>query len=95
MEYNFVLGHIPGTANAAADYLSRALENPGENLELKTKYQLPAQEIEIVKRSSKINQPSENSEEPAFFSIDIDKLFRFLQWHFDLPCEFLSSHAIN
>ena len=39
LSFNFVIGHIPGKSNAAADYLSRIKLNPSTKMRLKSKYQ--------------------------------------------------------
>ena len=45
--YNIVLAHIPGKANAAADFLSRMQTDPNESLELQLVYSIPMKQIEI------------------------------------------------
>jgi hypothetical protein len=47
MSFNFVLGHIPGIANAAADYLSRLQIDPSEKFRLKMKENIKLREIEL------------------------------------------------
>ena len=45
--FNIVVAHIPGKANAAADFLSRLQTNPNETVELKLTDRIPVREIEI------------------------------------------------
>ena len=47
LSFNFVLGHISGKANAAADYLSRIHVNPSTKLKLKLSDRIPVKDIEI------------------------------------------------
>ena len=45
--YNFVLAHIPGSANAAADFLSRMQTDPTQSLELQLLDSTPVKQIYI------------------------------------------------
>ena len=45
--YNIVLAHIPGRANAAADFLSRMQTDPTQSLELLLHESIPMKEIEL------------------------------------------------
>jgi hypothetical protein len=45
MSLNFVLGHIPGRANATADYLSRLQLDPSEKYKLRMNETIPLHEI--------------------------------------------------
>ena len=45
--YNIVLAHIPGKANAAADFLSRLQTDPNESLKLQSVDWIPMKQIEI------------------------------------------------
>ena len=47
MSFPFEIGHIPGTANPAADYLSRLELEPGQKMELKMKDSIPMHRIEL------------------------------------------------
>ena len=47
MSYDFLLGHIPGKANAAADFLSRVSQKPNEAIEQMIRNTIPIQQIEI------------------------------------------------
>ena len=47
LSFNFVLGHISGKANAAADYLSRIHVNPNTKLKLKLSDRIPIRDIEV------------------------------------------------
>ena len=47
LNFNFVLGHIPGKANAAADYLSRIHIQPHTNLELKFNSKIPVADVHL------------------------------------------------
>ena len=44
--FNIVVAHIPGKANAAADFWSRLQSNPNEIIELKFTDRIPTREIE-------------------------------------------------
>ena len=45
--YNVVLAHIPGNANAAADFLSRMQTDSNESLELQLVDSIPMKQIEV------------------------------------------------
>ena len=47
LNFNFVLGHIPGKANAAADYLSRIHLQPHTKLELRFNSKLPVADVHL------------------------------------------------
>ena len=47
LSFNFVLGHISGKFNAAADYLSRIHVNPNTKLKLKLSDRIPIRDIEV------------------------------------------------
>ena len=47
LSFHFMLGHIPGKANAAADYLSRIHVNPGTKFKLKIDTKVPITNIDI------------------------------------------------
>ena len=47
MSFRFILGHFPGRANAAADFLSRLQLNPSEKMRLQLKASIPTYEIEM------------------------------------------------
>ena len=47
MSFSFVLGHIPGVANLAADYLSRMHINPADNVKLKISEKIPIVAVEF------------------------------------------------
>ena len=49
--FNIVVAHIPGKANAAADFLSRLQADPNETIELKRTDRIPIREIEIDVRA--------------------------------------------
>ena len=49
--FNIVVTHIPGKANAAAEFLSRLQSNPNETIELKLTDKIPIREIEIDVRA--------------------------------------------
>ena len=52
--YNIVLAHIPGKANAAADFfLSRIQTDPNGSLELQLVDSIPMKQIEIDMKASK------------------------------------------
>jgi hypothetical protein len=47
LSFNFVLGHIPGRANIAADYISRMYIDPETKFSLKIKERIPLRSIEV------------------------------------------------
>ena len=47
LSFNIVLAHIPGKANAAADFLSRMQTDPSLQLELKLEDAIPVKELEV------------------------------------------------
>ena len=47
LSFNFILGHIPGVANPASDFLSRMHTNPEDKLELTIKDKVKMQRVEI------------------------------------------------
>ena len=47
LNFNFVLGHIPGKANAAADYLSRINIQPHTKLELRFNSKIPVADVHL------------------------------------------------
>ena len=48
LNFNFVLGHIPGKANAAADYLSRIHIQPHTKLELRFNSKIPVADVTSI-----------------------------------------------
>ena len=57
------MGHIPGKANAAADFLSRVPQKPNEAIELMIRHTIPIQQIEI---EFKTNLPPETNDSAHF-----------------------------
>ena len=47
LSFNFVLGHIPGKANAAADFVSRVHINLATKMKMKLEGQIPLHKIQI------------------------------------------------
>ena len=47
LSFNIVLAHIPGTANHAADYLSRMETNPNQTIQLKLSDHIPIRHVEV------------------------------------------------
>ena len=47
LNFNFVLGHVPGKANVAADYLSRIFVNPATKLQLKLKTRIQLEDVAV------------------------------------------------
>ena len=47
LNFNFILGHIPGKSNLAADYLSRTYINPETKLQLKIQSKLPVCDVDV------------------------------------------------
>ena len=63
MSYDFILGHIPGKPNAAADFLSRVPQKPNEAIELMIRNTIPIRQIEI---EFKTNLPPETNDSAHF-----------------------------
>ena len=47
LQYNFVIAHVAGAMNTAADFLSRAEINPTEKLEMNIRNDVTTQAIEV------------------------------------------------
>ena len=47
LNFSFIIGHIPGKANAAADFLSRVNVDPHAKLSLKFSTRMPVKHVEI------------------------------------------------
>ena len=78
--YNIVLAHIPGRANAAADFLSRMQTDPTQSLELQLHEPIPMKEIEIDMKAKtpeasiiaiENDQPEQVEPQPHILSEDI------------------------
>ena len=67
LSFNFILGHIPGIANPASDFLSRMHTNPEDRLELKISDKLNVKQVEI---NLKAKLP--DNELMALFDDDVD-----------------------
>ena len=52
LNFNFVLGHVPGRANTAADFLSRIHINPSTKLSLKISTKMPIHGVEVEMKPS-------------------------------------------
>ena len=48
MAFTFVLGHIPGKANAVADLLSRMYTRPALKLQLRVSEEVPVMTVEVT-----------------------------------------------
>ena len=70
MGFNFVIGHIPGVANAAADYLSRVENDPNAILKLSLKDRIPVHEVEIniESRTPEVNNVDIAMSEMIFYA---------------------------
>ena len=78
--YNIVLAHIPGRANATADFLSRMQTDPTQSLELQFHESIPLTEIEIDMKAKtpdssmlaiENDQPEQVEPQPHILSEDI------------------------
>ena len=78
--YNIVLAHIPGRANAAADFLSRMQTDPTQSLELQLHESNPMKEIEIDMKAKtpdasmfviENDQPEQVEPQPHILSEDV------------------------
>ena len=54
LQYNFVIAHVAGSMNTAADFLSRTEVNPVEKLELTIRNDIHTKAIEVNIQSSGI-----------------------------------------
>ena len=52
LQYNFVIAHVAGAMNTAADFLSRAEINPTEKFEMKRQNDVITQAIEVTIQST-------------------------------------------
>ena len=64
LQFKFLLTHIPGVENPAADYLSRLEIRPEERVHLKLHYSIPVHHIEIDIASK---TPKQEEDEPDLF----------------------------
>ena len=53
LSFNFVIGHIPGKANGAANCFSRIILNPATKMRLNLENQIPVRKIDILKNTPK------------------------------------------
>ena len=63
IQFNFIIAHIPGKNNTAADYLSRLEMEPTEKLVLKIRADVETQPIEVNVQSAGVSE-----EEQVFFT---------------------------
>ena len=75
LSFTFVLGHIPGRANLAADYLSRIHINPSEKLNLKIREAIPLRTIEIGMQPQ-VPDNSLSETQPTELSINILQMYK-------------------
>ena len=68
IQFNFVIAHIPGAQNTAADYLSRLEADPKDKLVMKIREDVQTLPIEINVRSAGMTQ-----EEQIFYTNDDDE----------------------
>ena len=66
--FNFVIAHIPGAQNTAADYLSRLEADPKDKLVMKIREDVQTLPIEIIVESAGVAQ-----EEQIFYTNDDDE----------------------
>ena len=65
LQFNFIIAHIPGKNNTAADYLSRMEMDPKEKLVLKIREDVETRPIEVNVQSAGVSE-----EEEIFFTED-------------------------
>ena len=65
IQFNFVIAHIPGAQNTAADYLSRLEADPLDKLVMKIREDVQTLPIEINVQSAGVSQ-----EEQIFYTND-------------------------
>ena len=68
IQFNFVIAHIPGAQNTAADYLSRLEADPKDQLVMKIREDVQTLPIEINVQSAGVSQ-----EEQIFYTNDDDE----------------------
>ena len=68
IQFNFVIAHIPGAQNTAADYLSRLEADPKDKLVMKIRKDVQTLPIEINVQSAGVSQ-----EEQIFYTNDDDE----------------------
>ena len=68
IQFTFVIAHIPGAQNTAADYLSRLEADPKDKLVMKIREDVKTLPIEINVQSAGVTQ-----EEPIFYTNDDDE----------------------
>ena len=68
IQFNFVIAHIPGAQNTAADYLSRLEADPKDKLVMKIREDVQTLPIEINVQSAGVSQ-----EEQIFYTTDDDE----------------------
>ena len=68
IQFNFVIAHIPGAQNTAADYLSRLEADPKDKLVMKIREDVQTLPIEINVQSAGVSQ-----EEQIFYTNDDDE----------------------
>ena len=68
IQFNFVIAHIPGAQNTAADYLSRLEADPKDKLVMKIREDVQTLPIEISLQSAGVSQ-----EEQIFYTNDDDE----------------------
>ena len=68
IQFNFVIAHIPGAQNTAADYLSRLEADPKDKLVMKIREDVQTLPIEINVQSARVTQ-----EEQIFYTNDDDE----------------------
>ena len=64
LQFNFLLAHVPGVENPAADYLSRLEIRPEDRVHLKLTDTIPIHRIEIDIAS---RTPKQEEDEPDYF----------------------------
>ena len=88
LNFNFVLGNIPGKANAAADYLSRIHNQSHSKLELRFNSKIPVADVHL-QMGIQVPDNSVNS-----FSFDCEHYTLPKDVHFSFP-EINALHAPN
>ena len=68
IHYYFIIAHIPGKNNTAADYLSRLELDPNEKLILKIREDVENRPIEVKVQSAGVSE-----EEQVFFTEEGDE----------------------
>ena len=78
MSFRFVLGHIPGRANLAADYLSRLSIENSEKLTLLLRDRIPTMDV-CVELKAQTPEVDSQQEETDYLEDEYQNLYSFTE----------------